>query len=85
MDDLLKAVAGEDKGERVSPSQLAAEANLLHLLSDGDSAEHAARLLDIKSRIRRSLDDPRPSLPLSQVDVFIDALVAKARAADERA
>ena len=40
--------------------------------------EHVERLADIRARIRRSLDDPRPSLTTEDVDAELDALFAAA-------
>ncbi|MWV25830.1 type II toxin-antitoxin system ParD family antitoxin [Methylobacterium sp. 2A] len=39
--------------------------------------ETAERLDDIRARIRRSLDDPRPSRSLEEVRAHIDALHAE--------
>ncbi|AWN48968.1 type II toxin-antitoxin system ParD family antitoxin [Methylobacterium terrae] len=40
--------------------------------------EDAERLDAIRARIRRSLDDPRPSLTLEQVDAHLEELFAEA-------
>ncbi len=40
--------------------------------------EDAERLEGIRARIRRSLDDPRPSLTLEQVDAQLEELFAEA-------
>ena len=42
-----------------------------------ERAEHVERIAAIKARIRRSLDDPRPSLSIDQVRANIDALHAE--------
>ncbi len=44
--------------------------------------DDAERLADIRARIRRSLEDPRPDLSLEEVDAELDALFAKAYAAE---
>ena len=44
----------------------------------------AERLALIRTRIRRSLDDPRPSLTLAEVDAHLDAAFARAKAEEER-
>ena len=40
--------------------------------------EHAETLADIRARIRRSLDDPRPDLTLEEVDAELDEAFARA-------
>lgn len=40
--------------------------------------EHAERLNAIRARIRHSLDDPRPSLTLDQVDAHLEELFSEA-------
>ncbi|MEZ0214539.1 MAG: type II toxin-antitoxin system ParD family antitoxin [Xanthobacteraceae bacterium] len=40
--------------------------------------ERAAHLETIRARIRRSLDDPRPSLSEEEVDAFLEELHAQA-------
>ena len=47
--------------------------------------EHAETLADIRARIRRSLDDPRPCLTSEDVDAELDALFAKALDAEANA
>ena len=47
--------------------------------------EHAETLADIRARIRRSLDDPRPCLTSEEVDAELDALFAKALDAEANA
>lgn len=44
--------------------------------------ENAEQLDSIRARIRRSLDDPRPSLSIDEVEAHMEALFARAR--DER-
>jgi antitoxin ParD1/3/4 len=39
---------------------------------------HAERITAIKARIRRSLDDPRPSLTSEEVDAHMKAFMARA-------
>ncbi len=85
MDDRPKDIAGA--GELGSASHLHPDtgADIFHALSEGAPVEDTDMSREIRSRIRRSIDDPRPSLSLNQVDRFIDALVAKARADAGRA
>jgi antitoxin ParD1/3/4 len=40
--------------------------------------EHAERIKSIKARIRRSLDDPRPSLSEEEFDAHMQEFMAKA-------
>ena len=47
--------------------------------------EHVETLADIRARIRRSLDDPRPCLTSEEVDAELDALFAKALDAEANA
>lgn len=44
--------------------------------------QNAEQLDSIRARIRRSLDDPRPSLSIDEVEAHMEALFAQAR--DER-
>lgn len=77
MDDRVKG-----KAERIadSPSPRSrGDEGVFRALSSPGPVEDAAVLSEIRSRIRRSIDDPRPSLSLDRVDDVIDALVAKAR------
>ena len=80
MDDQQKDVAGAGEIGSASHVDPDAEADVFRVLSEGAPLEDAEMLREIRSRIRRSIDDPRPSLSLNQVDCFIDALVAKADA-----
>jgi len=43
--------------------------------------EHIETLADIRARIRRSLDDPRPDLTLEEVDAELDEAFARAEQA----
>lgn len=45
--------------------------------------EDAERLDAIRTRIRRSLDDPRPSLTLDQVDTYLEELFAEAEKSEK--
>ena len=47
--------------------------------------EHVETLANIRARIRRSLDDPRPCLTSEEVDAELDALFAKALDAEANA
>ena len=48
-------------------------------------AEDAERAVVVRERIRRSLDDPRPSLSSDEVDRQLAGLFAVARKADDHA
>ena len=61
------------------------EEDIVQSLSGPGGVADSELLQNVKARIRRALDDPRPSLSLDQVDAVIDALVAKARADSGRA
>ncbi|MFN7090094.1 MAG: type II toxin-antitoxin system ParD family antitoxin [Allorhizobium sp.] len=45
----------------------------------------ADQLEAIRLRVRRSIDDPRPSLSVEEVDAALDEMMAKARAVPGRA
>jgi antitoxin ParD1/3/4 len=48
-------------------------------------AEDAERLAAIRTRIRRSLDDPRPDLTGDEVDARLEALLAEQKTASRHA
>jgi antitoxin ParD1/3/4 len=68
-----------EKGEYASTSEAIRDA--LRIWSR-DRAEHEERLNAIRARIKRSLDDPRPGVPIDEAFARIEAL---ARADDESA
>ncbi len=73
--DTLRAVRESvEAGEYASVDALLDEA--VHALQR-QRRETAERLDDIRARIRRSLDDPRPSLSIEEVRAHIDALHAQ--------
>jgi antitoxin ParD1/3/4 len=43
----------------------------------------AEQLAAIRDRIRRSLDDPRPSMTLAEVDAYLTAHFARAQAGNQ--
>ena len=73
--ETLRAVrASVEAGEYASMDALLDEA--VHALQR-QRRETAERLDDIRARIRRSLDDPRPPRSLEEVRAHIDALHAE--------
>ena len=85
MDGRSKDIAAGEERSPASRPRGGTETDVFRVLSDGGPINDAEMLLEIRSRIRRSIEDPRPSLSLNQVDNFIAALVAKARADGGRA
>ncbi len=69
--EMVQAIrAGVDSGEYVSASEVVRDALRRWQLQ---RAEEAERLDAVRARIRRSIDDPRPSLSGSEVDVELAA------------
>lgn len=67
------------------PSHTVGDEDIFRALSGFERIDEPEILQEIKAQIRRSIDDPRPSLSLDQVDAFIDTLVAGARVDGRRA
>jgi hypothetical protein len=85
MHDRSNDIAKDEDRGRASQYRDGGEAEAFRALAGGGPIEDAGLLSEIKARIRRSLDDPRPSLTLGEVDDFIDVLASKARAEVGRA
>jgi antitoxin ParD1/3/4 len=64
-----------EAGEYASTSEVIRDAMRLW---QRQREEHAERIKSIKARIRKSLDDPRPSLTSEEVDAHMKAFLAKA-------
>ncbi|KQS84996.1 CopG family transcriptional regulator [Methylobacterium sp. Leaf361] len=74
--DTLRAVRESvEAGEYASVDALLDEA--VHALQR-QRREDAERLDDIRARIRRSLDDPRPDLSIEEVQEDLDRMFAEA-------
>ncbi|MGU3476638.1 ribbon-helix-helix domain-containing protein [Methylobacterium sp. D48H] len=81
--DTLRAVRESvEAGEYASVDALLDEA--VHALQR-QRREDAERLDDIRARIRRSLDDPRPDLSIEEVQEDLDRMFAEARQDTRRA
>lgn len=81
--DTLRAVRESvEAGEYASVDALLDEA--VHALQR-QRREDAERLDDIRARIRRSLDDPRPDLSIEEVQEDLDRMFAEARHDTRRA
>lgn len=81
--DQLRAVRESvEAGEYASTSEVLREAVRLWQRQRHEDAE---RLNVIRSRIRRSLDDPRPDLTGDEVQANLDALFAEAEKDARRA
>ncbi|WP_091978330.1 CopG family transcriptional regulator [Methylobacterium sp. 13MFTsu3.1M2] len=81
--DTLRAVRESvEAGEYASVDALLDEA--VHALQR-QRREDAERLDDIRARIQRSLDDPRPDLSIEEVQEDLDRMFAEARHATRRA
>ena len=85
MDEHSRERTGSEVSAQASRSPALSDEDVFRALSDRGGPEDADLLRDITSRIRRSIDDPRPSLSLDQIDDFIDGLVAKAKLDGRRA
>ena len=77
--EMLQAIRGRvGAGEYGSTSEAVRDAlRIWHR----QRLEDAERLIAIRARIRRSLDDPRPDLTLEEVDSALDAAFARAEQA----
>ena len=74
--DMLKAIrASVDAGEYASTSEAMRDALRLW---QRQRAEDFERLEAIRARVRRSIDDPRPSLDEDEVDAQLERLFAEA-------
>jgi antitoxin ParD1/3/4 len=74
--DMLRVIRESvDSGEYASASEVLCDAMRLW---QRQRAEDAERLQAIRARIRRSLDDPRPSLTEEEVDARLEALFREA-------
>lgn len=67
-----------DAGEYASTSEVIRHAMRLW---QRERDEHAERIANIKARIRKSLDDPRPPLSEEEMGEAMEAFMAKANAA----
>ena len=85
MDDRSRDDIENEEFDRVSLSSGFSDEAIYHALSDSEAMDGAELLRAVKARVRRSIDDPRPSLSLDQIDVFLDGLVAERKRDGERA
>lgn len=63
-----------DAGEYASTSEVVRDAMRIW---QRERQEHAERLNAIRTRVRRSFDDPRPDLSGQEADTALDAALAK--------
>ena len=81
--EMLRSIRDSvDAGEYASTSEVIRHAMRLW---QRERDEHAERIANIKARIRKSLDDPRPDLTSEEMDEAMEAFIAKANAAFDNA